>query len=192
MISLLEIKRTVDLVHDHGRRVGSLAFYLSRQMGLPDKYCFLHYIAGRWHDFGKLVIPQDILNTPGKLTAKEWEVMKKHPIYSYALVNLCDFTSYVKQGILYHHEDYAGSGYPLGLTKGEIPLSSRILRICDMYDALVEDRIYRPKFDCNSALTIMDLESANGKLDPHVYPVFKTMVVSKIYANAEGPYARSC
>lgn len=187
-MAYVEIKSIITRIHQHGKRVGILAFYLSKELGLIDKYWFLNYIAGRWHDFGKLVIPQNILNTPGKLMPDEWEVMKKHPLYSYALVNLCDFTPYVKRAIIHHHENYDGSGYPLGLAKDEIPLSARIIRICDMYDALITNRIYRPKYSNRQALTIMDLESANGKLDPHVYAVFKTMMSY----NTDGPYARSC
>ncbi|QUH31974.1 HD-GYP domain-containing protein [Vallitalea guaymasensis] len=174
-----EIQNTINLINQHGKRVGILAFNLSKQLELPDKYWFLNYIAGRWHDFGKLAIPIYILNKPAKLNSVECEIMKKHPIYSYALVDMCGFGMYTKKAILYHHEDYCGSGYPFGLSKKDIPLPSRILRICDVYDALTEDRVYRPRFSCQSALSLMDKDCDNGKLDYHIYSVFKSMMISK-------------
>lgn len=175
----VNIQETIGLINNHGKRVGILAFDLSKQLDLPDKYWFLNYIAGRWHDFGKMAIPFYILNKPTRLSNDECEIMKKHPIYSYALLNLCGFGMYVKKAILYHHEDYCGTGYPYGLAKENIPLSSRILRICDIYDALTEDRVYRDKLSCHRALSIMDKDCNNNKLDYHLYSTFKTMMISR-------------
>lgn len=172
--------KTIDLINIHGKRVGILAFNLSKQLNIPDKYWFLNYVSGRWHDYGKIAIPIDILNKPTRLDNRECEIMKKHPIYSYKLLDLCGFGSYVKETVLYHHENYCGTGYPFGLTKNNIPLSSRILKICDIYDALTEDRIYRDKLGEENALLLMDRDCYNGKLDPMIYKTFKNMVTIHI------------
>ncbi len=172
---LKNMKHTMSCIHQHGIRVGVLSYHLSKHLNLPEIYWFLHFIAGRWHDFGKLLIPTSILNQPTPLTSEQWEIMKKHPIYSYRLVSLCGFDAYIKKAILYHHENECGTGYPFGLASENIPLSSKIIRICDIYDALTQKRVYKHKLNTEEAFSLMDKDKS---LPSYLYGVFKYMILS--------------
>jgi HD-GYP domain-containing protein (c-di-GMP phosphodiesterase class II) len=123
------------------------------------------------HDIGKLVIPEEILNKPGPLDDKEWEIIKRHPRQAY------EFLAPIKQLAsaldipLYHHEHWDGSGYPEGLRQEEIPLSARIFTVVDVYDALLSSRPYRPAWTEQAARAYIQ-DQAGTLFDPIVVRVF--------------------
>jgi HD-GYP domain-containing protein (c-di-GMP phosphodiesterase class II) len=100
-------------------------------------------LAGLMHDIGKITIPDRILDKPGKLTDEEWKIMKTHTINGYNILRSADKYSRLAEYALTHHERWDGSGYPNGLQGEDIPLFSRIINICDSYEAMTADRPYR-------------------------------------------------
>ena len=125
--------------------------YLHCNKGFTE-YCT---ICAYLHDIGKLFIPPEILQKPGKLTDEEYEVMKKHTTLGY---NMCmkdlDLRPYAA-GPLYHHEALNGSGYPKGLTKKDIPYEGQIIRVADEYDAIVSKRQYKSHIGICDTLKIL-------------------------------------
>lgn len=121
------------------------------------------------HDIGKMVVDQELINKPDKLTDSERIEVENHPKYGYELVKDLErlpFTS--KQIILLHHEKLDGTGYPYGLKGIEIPEYVRIVTLCDMYDAMTADRVYRGKMPIYVVLEILMTDSV-FKLDRNVY-----------------------
>lgn len=161
----------------HSTRVGSMASMLGMAMGLPTRDAVdLSRIAGL-HDVGKLVVPDAILGKPGPLTPEEWAVMKRHPLVGHDILAagshpLLDRAARIA---LYHHEAFDGSGYPHRLAGAAIPLEARITAVCDIYDALREDRPYRPGFGHDEAVRIIckgDGRTTPEKFDPEVLTAF--------------------
>lgn len=177
----LSFKGTMARVHAHCTRVGYMALLLGSYMGLDSESQTALYIAGRYHDFGKLKIPLSILNKPGPLTSEEFEIMKDHPIHSTILVDVLQINQYLSAVILHHHENWDGSGYPNGLKAEAIPLGSRILAICDVFDALTENRVYRDGCTVKEAIDIMDCEERNNKFDSRIYLNFFRPNAEEVY-----------
>jgi putative nucleotidyltransferase with HDIG domain len=107
------------------------------------------------HDMGKLAIPEHILNKPGKLTAAEFEKLKRHADIGADLLSSVKFPYPVVPIVRHHHEHWDGSGYPMGIAKTDIPLGARILSVVDCFDALTSDRPYRPRLTADEAFEII-------------------------------------
>jgi HD-GYP domain-containing protein (c-di-GMP phosphodiesterase class II) len=158
-------------LRNHNNRVGFLAFNLAKRLKLDDDLKNDILIAGKYHDIGKNLIPKDILFKPGRLTDSEFEIIKMHPKYSYYLMKDLEFSNNVCDMIKHHHENYDGTGYPDGLKGVNIPVGSRILKICDVFDALTSDRVYRDRLNIVDALQIMNKEIDTFDFD--IFSVFK-------------------
>ena len=130
---------------DHSARVSYYSTKIARKLGLDDEYVRnIAYIA-LMHDCGKLLIDDDILTKPAKLTMEEYEIMKTHTTNGgKALQNFTSIKEIVN-GAMYHREHYDGTGYPKGLKGEEIPLSARIIGVADALDAMASDRCYRKR-----------------------------------------------
>ena len=130
---------------DHSTRVSYYSVKIARKLGLDDEYVRnIAYIA-LMHDCGKLLIDDDILTKPAKLTMEEYEIMKTHTTNGgKALQNFTSIKEIVN-GAMYHHEKWDGTGYPKGLKGEEIPLSARIIGVADALDAMASDRCYRKR-----------------------------------------------
>jgi HD-GYP domain-containing protein (c-di-GMP phosphodiesterase class II) len=107
------------------------------------------------HDMGKLGVPENILNKPGKLTTAEFEIMKTHSSIGADLLAAIEFPYPVVPIVRHHHENWDGSGYPDGLSGTEIPLGARILSVVDCFDALTSDRPYRKQLSDAEAIRIL-------------------------------------
>ncbi len=107
------------------------------------------------HDIGKALIAPSILNKNGPLTEVEWEIVKRHPLSSLAMLVDSDLPIFVKKGILHHHENYHGGGYPMGLEGESITILARVLRIIDVFEAMTSRRPYKKAFSPLKALQIM-------------------------------------
>lgn len=130
------------------------------------------------HDFGKIAIPDSILNKPGKFVSEEYEIMKLHAqkgaeIVARILQNSDDlqFKNIAVNVAHYHHEKWNGTGYPCGLAREEIPLEARIMALADVFDALVSKRIYKEQFSCDRAFGIIE-ESSGSHFDPSLCRAF--------------------
>ena len=144
LASLVRALKEADAdTEDHVRRTQKMGAMLGRRIGLTDAEMVQLELLCLLHDIGKIGIPLEILNKPGKLTDQEWEVLRTHPEKGYQIAMSADELSTIADMILYHHERWDGQGYPRGLKGEEIPVLSRIISIMDAYDAMVNDRSYR-------------------------------------------------
>lgn len=143
----------------HCYSVAAICLEFCKYLNLNQKEIHSNYIAGLYHDIGKSYIDISILNKPDKLTSEEFDVIKKHPIYSYKICKSMNVDDHICDIILNHHELYNGSGYPYGVSSDNIPFGARILTICDNFDAIISDRIYREGLSFEKTLTIMENES---------------------------------
>ena len=129
-------------------------------------------LAGLLHDIGKMKIDKNILNKPDKLTEDEFEEIKKHPVYSYELLqDNKDIPLDVKVGILMHHERMDGSGYPYGVYNENINEIAKVLAIADAYDAMISERPYQKKRSPFEVIQLMQT-GIFGKLDPKILLTF--------------------
>lgn len=136
----------------HQKRVAELACAIGRCMGLSQDQLDGLRMAGLLHDIGKVKIPAEILNKPGRLSFKEFELVKEHPLDGYNVVKNIIFDFPVAEAILQHHERIDGSGYPQGLKDNEILLEAKILGVADVIEAMASHRPYRPSLGIDAAL----------------------------------------
>ena len=146
----------------HTRRVALRAVQVGERLGLSAGRLRELAIGGLLHDVGKLSVPDEILQKPGPLDDDEFDVIKRHPESGAELIDeLGGFTPAVRKLVLGHHERLDGSGYPHGLREEEIDLETRILAVCDVYDALVSKRVYRDAWSQSQALSLLEAESGH-------------------------------
>ena len=138
----------------------------------------LMYRAAPLHDVGKVVVPDDILKKPGKLTEEEFEQMKRHAAEGGRIVREVlgsvadsDYLSMAEEIAAFHHERWDGKGYPAGLSGESIPLSARIMAIADVFDALISERCYKKAMPAEKAIAIIR-EEAGTHFDPLLVRVF--------------------
>ena len=139
--------RTIDAkdryTNGHSVRVAEYAKNIAKRMGKSEEEQKLIYYAGLLHDVGKIRVPVEIINKPGKLTDEEFAKIKIHPVTGYHILKDIFDDKIIALGVKYHHERYDGKGYPSGLTGENIPEIARILGIADTYDAMTSNRSYR-------------------------------------------------
>jgi HD-GYP domain-containing protein (c-di-GMP phosphodiesterase class II) len=133
--------------------VGVLETAFARALGLDDETVRVAGMGGLLHDIGKILVPDDILNKPGPLTEEEYEDMKHHVARGRAVLETAAHIHAISVEVAYqHHERMDGSGYPRGLHGPDISLLSKMVAICDVYDALTSDRVYRKAMPAHEAL----------------------------------------
>jgi putative two-component system response regulator len=157
----------------HIRRMAQYSTIVARSLGWDFGESEDLGLAASMHDIGKIGVPDEILMKPGKYTPEEFERMKEHTTIGASILEGSDIPLIVKarEIALYHHEKWDGSGYPMGLAGEAIPVAARIAAVCDVYDALVSDRVYRPALDEEAALSIMK-EGRGRHFDPKVLDCF--------------------
>ena len=149
----------------HQQRVTKLACAISKKMALSDEQIRGIHIAGLLHDIGKISIPIDILNKPGKLNKHELNLIKEHPQAGYDILKDVEFDQPIAKIILQHHERMNGSGYPEGLSCEDIILQARILAVSDVVEAMASHRPYRPALGIDKALD--EISQNRGVLYDH-------------------------
>ncbi|MBI5880466.1 MAG: PAS domain S-box protein [Chloroflexi bacterium] len=155
----------------HTQRVTALTLRLARAMGLSDGE-LVHVRRGALlHDIGKMGVPDSILHKPGPLSASEWELMRKHPVYAYEMLAPIAYLQPALDIPYCHHEKWDGTGYPRGLKGEQIPLTARIFAVVDVWDALNSDRTYRKAWSEAEALVYIRAE-AGRHFDPRVVGAF--------------------
>ena len=160
------------ITHGHIRRVQVYATQLAQRLGVrDDQQLRAIEAAALLHDMGKLAIPEYILNKPGKLTAAEFEKMKRHADIGADLLSSISFPYPVVPIVRHHHENWNGTGYPSGLSGHDIPLGARILSVVDCFDALTSDRPYRPRLSDEDSFAIL-IERRGQMYDPLVVDTF--------------------
>ncbi len=152
-LNLLVLKNYDEYTYYHSINVGILSMFLTRKLGYNHLYTQDMGMAGFLHDIGKTKIPSKIVNKDGPLTLEEFQIMKKHPVYSYDLIKGdVSISSFVKKAVLFHHERWNGTGYPLKLKEESIGNFATIVALADVYDALTTSRPYKKALSVNDAL----------------------------------------
>lgn len=170
----------------HSTRLAEWALHVAGELGL-DRDCLGDIeVAALLHDIGKIGIPDAILNKPAKLTAEEYDLMKKHPEYGWAVLRQIPGMERASLIILHHHENYDGTGYPGGLKGEEIPIGSRIVSVIDAFDAMVSNRPYRQGMPFEEAERRL-LAASGRQFDARVVHSFLTLAraeMSSVFAAA--------
>lgn len=161
----------------HSQNVAYYAGELARAFGLNQECIDTVKEAGLLHDIGKIGIPEDILNKPGKLTAEEYEIMKSHVENSIGIIRHLPSLDYVIPAVLAHHERYDGHGYPRQIAGEDIPVMGRILCVVDSFDAMVSRRSYKQAMSVERALSILE-EEKGRQFDPKLAELFMRLVRS--------------
>ncbi|MFM8319389.1 MAG: HD domain-containing phosphohydrolase [Chloroflexota bacterium] len=159
----------------HSRSVTELSLQLAHRMGFAGE-ALEHLRRGALlHDIGKMGVPDSILLKAGPLSEAEWEVMRRHPVYAYEMLQAIDFLQPALDVPYCHHERWNGAGYPNGLRGEQIPLAARIFAVIDVWDALCSDRPYRPAWPAQQAQHYIQ-ERAGVDFDPRVVTAFLEMI----------------
>ncbi len=158
---------------DHGLLVSHLASHLGRRLGCTDEEVQSLALAGILHDIGKIRLSRYVENGTS-MTVEEIKYVRMHSMFGCAILKRQGFSEKIQEMVLYHHENYDGSGYPKNLQGEEIPLGARILRVCDVFAALLSDRPYRKGFDQQTAVSLMIEEVKN--FDMRVFLAFQRMI----------------
>lgn len=174
-ITGLHIKNTSNFVKILTHAMQNSPKYADR---ITDDYAQMVSAAAKLHDIGKIAVPDYVLQKPGKLTDEEYEIMKKHPAEGARIIKETlgklendEYVHIAYNMAYYHHEKFAGGGYPCNLKGTEIPLSARIMAICDVYDALRSNRHYKEGFSVEKSVSIIR-ESRGSHFDPDITDIF--------------------
>lgn len=170
----------------HSNQVAYLAVAMGIKLGFSTRELVDLSISALLHDLGKCGIDKKILNKPDKLTKEEMEIMKKHPIIGAKMLeNYETIDMGIINTILFHHENYDGSGYPFGISRNQIPKEASILHIVDTFDALTSTRIYKPRY--NEFMSVKLIKSDSGSFyNPFIVDVFtKSIKIYKIGSTIE-------
>ncbi|MEK6265635.1 MAG: HD domain-containing protein [Clostridium sp.] len=178
---LIDFKSRFTATHTTG--VAECAVKLSELFGLAELDVKSMRIAGNFHDIGKLVIPNSILEKPSKLTINEFAIMRCHTYHTFRTLDSIGGLQRIAEWAAYHHEKLDGSGYPFHLTNVEIGTGSRIMTVADIFTAISEDRPYRKGMDKNQIYKIFKTQIEEKLLDKRIvellfdnYEIIRTQV----------------
>ena len=161
---------------EHSRGVVALALAVADRLGLDGHRRRNLEFAALLHDVGKIAIPKEIINKPGKLDPHEWTIIKTHTLEGQKMLErVGGFMREVGMIVRSHHERWDGTGYPDGLAGDQIPIEARIITCCDSWNAMRTDRPYRKALDYEVAAAEL-ASNAGTQYDPHVVETFLRLV----------------
>ena len=172
----LAIEAKDHTTHTHLQRVRTYAVAVAKELSLSEDQIEALRAAALLHDIGKLAVPEQIINKPGRLTPEEFEKMKVHPLVGAEILDRVAFPYPVAPIVRSHHERWDGTGYPEGLTGEEIPIGARILAAVDCLDALASHRQYRPALPLAEAMAKVK-EKSGTWFDPQVVDILQAQYV---------------
>lgn len=155
----------------HSQRVTELCLAMAKMLNIPEEELKFMRWGSLLHDIGKMGVPDNILLKPGPLDDKEWEIMRRHPLNAYKLLEGIEFLQPALEIPLSHHEKWDGSGYPHGLKGKEIPLPARIFAVVDVWDALTSERPYRGALSQDEAMQYI-IDHSGSHFDPEMVQLF--------------------
>ena len=159
----------------HSKRVAEYSRLIAQRLGKSKEEQEEIYRAGLLHDIGKIRVPAEIINKPGRLTDEEYNMIKIHPVTGYHILRGITGSGYIANAAKYHHERYDGTGYPNGLEGEKIPEVARILGVADAYDAMASDRSYRKALPQDRVRA--EIEKGKGtQFDPDIADVMLHMM----------------
>jgi HD-GYP domain-containing protein (c-di-GMP phosphodiesterase class II) len=172
LVSLARLKTHDDYSYMHSVAVCALMVSLARQLGQSEAEARDAGMAGLLHDMGKVLMPLEVLNKPGKLTDAEYELIKTHPERGHELLLGGSASAIVLDVCLHHHERPDGNGYPHGLSSTALSLHARMGAVCDVYDAITSNRPYKAGWDPAESIARMTEWAKQGQFDPVVVHAF--------------------
>jgi|AntRauTorckE6833_2_1112554.scaffolds.fasta_scaffold01231_3 putative nucleotidyltransferase with HDIG domain len=152
----------------HSKGIAIISSNLAKEFSFSALDVKIMEIAGYFHDIGKMMIPLDIINKKGKLTKKQWGLMKSHTYYSYHVLDNIKEIPKLKNWAAYHHETLDGRGYPFNIDNNDICLGARILAVSDIFTAITEDRPYRDGYKKDKVIKILKDNVKRNKIDGKV------------------------
>ena len=167
----------------HVRRTQKMGTALGKRIELTDVQQSNLSLLCLLHDIGKIGIPLEILNKPGKLTAEEWVILKSHTDKGYEIARSNNELKGISDEIRHHHERWDGKGYPDGLSRESIPLLSRVIAVVDAYDAMTNDRAYRQAMSPAEAINELK-RCAGSQFDPFIVSEFVSMLKENLPSEA--------
>lgn len=169
----------------HGKLVSNFVYLLAKELNMPDEYCSMIADVGMIHDIGKLQLGDYLYGRRANaLKIEEIKYVRMHPKLGYEFLTERGIgDEEFRKSVLHHHENYDGSGYPDNIKGDKIPLGSRILRVCDVYSALISERPYRRAFDKDTAMELMIDEVKN--FDMEVFLALMRVVHSDSFTELE-------
>jgi putative nucleotidyltransferase with HDIG domain len=172
VLSIIELMR--DNYNHHASRVAEYTVKLAEAMGLPD--IELISAGAHLHDVGKLLVSKDLLNLNRKLETDERKKIEEHALLGWAVVAEAKYDSIIQSMTRSHHEKWDGTGYPDQLTGQQIPIAARMLSVCDVYDALTNQRPYRDRYTYEFTKTY--IQGLKGiAFDPEIVDLFFEKVI---------------
>ena len=170
-LNLARLKNKDDYTYLHSVAVCALMIALSKQLGFSDADLKDAGMAGLLHDVGKMMIPEEVLNKPGKLTDEEFEIIKAHPLRGWEILNISQGANAAALDVvLHHHERIDGTGYPEKISGDALSLLARMGAVCDVYDALTSNRCYKNGWEPAEALRKM--AEWKGHFDERIFYAF--------------------
>lgn len=169
----VQLRETVCEEMRHGIEVSNLAKMIGEELELEPEICKKLEIAGVLHDIGKLKLTKYLYDEDG-LMVEQMKYVRQHALQSYEIIKNAGVDNDIAWAVYHHHENYDGSGYPDNLRGEDIPLMARILRVCDVFIALITNRNYRKAFDPKTALEIMIDEVVD--YDMQVFLAFQRVI----------------
>lgn len=172
LISLARLKNKDDYTYMHSVAVCALMVALAKQLGLDEEQTRQAGMAGLLHDVGKMMIPPEILNKPGRLTDEEFVIVKNHPAEGYRMLKDGIGVNDISLDVcLHHHEKTDGSGYPERLKNDQISLYAKMGAVCDIYDAITSNRPYKKGWESAESIRKM-AEWSQGHFDKRIFQAF--------------------
>jgi len=174
--ALLELARLICRVIDfkseftatHSSGVAATGKELARLVGFSSQECTSFEIAAYLHDAGKLAVPSEILEKPGRLTAQEWDVMRTHVYHTYQMLSPIEALGVITPWGALHQERLNGSGYPFGFTADAIPLGARVMAVADVFTGITENRPYRKGMSREEATGVLRQMVERNELDGRI------------------------
>jgi len=166
---LIDFKSRFTATHTSG--VSECAVKISELLGFAELDKKSMMIAGNFHDIGKLVIPNSILEKPSKLTVDEYAIIRCHTYYTFSTLDSIGGLQRIAEWAAYHHEKLDGSGYPFHLSKEELGTGSRIMMVADIFTAISEDRPYRKGMSKDDIYKVIKMQTDKKMLDKRIVEV---------------------
>lgn len=157
---------------EHSNRVSAYGVLIARQLQLDSSVVEAIQFGGLLHDIGKIGIPDQVLNKPGRLTDEEFKVMKGHSSLGAGILRRVESLTHLVPLVLYHHERFDGRGYPEGLSGKKIPLGARILNVADSFETITSDRVYHKARSFEEGLAEIR-RCSGGQFDPEMVDAFE-------------------
>ncbi|MBF0317900.1 MAG: HD domain-containing protein [Nitrospirae bacterium] len=155
----------------HSAGVSAVSSLLAQLVGFSEVECQMMSIAGHLHDIGKLSVPTELLEKPGKLTVEEFNIMKRHAYQSYRILGAIKNMETINAWASFHHERIDGTGYPFHLPGRDIPIGSRIMAVSDVFTAVTEDRPYRKGMSVQEVLRLLQEMAIQNALDGDIVSI---------------------